>query len=158
MMAAEPACRHIQQHTSSMVTPGEAGQPERASYDGGLAIAVPVELKGLFLAHQRHGILPWAQLVTPVIPLARRGFPAHPYLASSLASHLTEYAICLCRSEQCRDRVCLLMLVLASACMLAVHAFLPASGLQALPHLGTSCHACKRCCMRLGVSLYLCCE
>ena len=59
------------------------GRPE-AAVNGGLAIAVPLELKGLWVAHQRHGTLPWAQLVTPVIPLARDGFPLHPYLADEI--------------------------------------------------------------------------
>lgn len=61
-----------------------AGRPQ-AAVNGGLAIAVPLELKGLWLAHRRHGSLPWADLVTPVIPLARNGFPLHPYLAEEIA-------------------------------------------------------------------------
>lgn len=60
-----------------------AGKPDAAVH-GGLAIAIPLELKGLWLAHQRHGSLPWADLVTPVIPLARDGFPLHPYLADEI--------------------------------------------------------------------------
>lgn len=60
-----------------------AGNPG-AAVNGGLAIAVPLELKGLWLAHQRHGSLPWADLVTPVIPLARDGFSLHPYLADTI--------------------------------------------------------------------------
>ena len=52
--------------------------------NGGLAIAVPLELKGLWLAHQRHGNMSWGDLVTPVIPLARDGFPLHPYLAAQI--------------------------------------------------------------------------
>ncbi|KAL3136319.1 hypothetical protein ABBQ38_005583 [Trebouxia sp. C0009 RCD-2024] len=59
------------------------GRPDAAVH-GGLAIAIPLELKGLWLAHQRHGSLPWADLVTPVIPLARDGFPLHPYLADEI--------------------------------------------------------------------------
>lgn len=60
-----------------------AGNPD-AAVNGGLAIAVPLELKGLWLAHQRHGSLAWADLVTPVIPLAQDGFPLHPYLADEI--------------------------------------------------------------------------
>lgn len=60
------------------------GHPEWA-VTGGLAVAVPLELKGLHLAHSRHGRLPWSQLVEPCIPLAEHGFPAHPYLVAALA-------------------------------------------------------------------------
>lgn len=64
-------------------TSPNAGRPDAALH-GGLAVAVPLELKGLWLAHQRHGNLPWRDLVAPVIPLARDGFPLHPYLARTL--------------------------------------------------------------------------
>ena len=57
--------------------------------EGGLAIAVPLELRGLALAHARHGRLPWVRLVEPVIPLARHGFPAHPYLVAAMSSNMT---------------------------------------------------------------------
>ncbi len=60
-----------------------AGNPD-AAVNGGLAIAVPLELKGLWMAHQRHGSIAWADLVTPVIPLAQNGFPLHPYLADEI--------------------------------------------------------------------------
>ena len=55
-----------------------------ASLEGGLAVSVPLELKGLWLAHQRHGVAEWASLVTPAADLARSGFPAHPYLINAL--------------------------------------------------------------------------
>ncbi|DBB05404.1 TPA: hypothetical protein ACH3X3_010619 [Trebouxia sp. C0006] len=60
-----------------------SGNPA-AAVNGGLAIAVPLELKGLWMAWQRHGTIPWADLVTPVIPLAQNGFPLHPYLADEI--------------------------------------------------------------------------
>jgi len=56
---------------------------------GGLAIAVPLEVRGLEELHRRHGVLPWAQLVMPLVPLAEHGFPAHPYIVNSLSSNLT---------------------------------------------------------------------
>lgn len=60
-----------------------SGNPD-AAVNGGLAIAVPLELKGLWMAWQRHGSMLWADLVTPVIPLAQNGFPLHPYLADEI--------------------------------------------------------------------------
>ncbi|KAK9819607.1 hypothetical protein WJX72_000222 [[Myrmecia] bisecta] len=62
-----------------------AGQPD-AALTGGLAIGVPLELAGLSLAHQRHGSLPWADLVAPAATLARDGFPLHPYLQATLVA------------------------------------------------------------------------
>ena len=50
---------------------------------------MPLELRGLAMAHARHGSLPWARLVTPVLPYARDGFPAHPYLVAALSSNVT---------------------------------------------------------------------
>ena len=55
-----------------------------ASTMGGLAIAVPGELKGLELAHTRHGRLSWSQVIQPVVDLARRGVPVSEHLAYKL--------------------------------------------------------------------------
>ena len=63
---------------------------ETASVDGGLAIAAPLEVKGLWLAHQRHGHLPWRDLVSPAAQMALSGFPAHPYLISALSRSLDQ--------------------------------------------------------------------
>ncbi|MDS4040594.1 MAG: gamma-glutamyltransferase [Candidatus Competibacter sp.] len=48
------------------------------------AAGVPGTVAGLALAHQRHGRLPWRQLVEPAIRLAERGFSVSPELAQSL--------------------------------------------------------------------------
>jgi len=59
---------------------------------GGLAIGIPLELRGLQLAHERHGSLPWQSLVEPAAEIASEGFPAHPYLVSALeAANFTSY-------------------------------------------------------------------
>lgn len=65
------------------------GKPKNASLDGGLAIAVPLELKGLELAWRRYGLLPWARLVTPAAEIARHGFAAHPYFVYVITGNFT---------------------------------------------------------------------
>ncbi|CAN6604159.1 glutathione hydrolase proenzyme [Trichomonascus vanleenenianus] len=47
---------------------------ETASQVGGLAVAVPGELAGLFEAHSRFGKVTWQEAFAPVIDLNRRGF------------------------------------------------------------------------------------
>ena len=52
----------------------------------GLAVAVPGELKGLELAHRRHGNLAWKDVVMPASKLASGGFPAEEALVHALTS------------------------------------------------------------------------
>lgn len=48
------------------------------------SVAVPGTVRGMALAHQRFGTLPWSQLLQPAIVLARDGFPIQPFLADLL--------------------------------------------------------------------------
>jgi gamma-glutamyltranspeptidase / glutathione hydrolase len=54
------------------------------SQTGGLSIAVPGEIKGFYLAHQRHGKLPWAKIIAPAQRLAERGATVGPLLSRFL--------------------------------------------------------------------------
>lgn len=52
-----------------------------SSREGGLAVAVPGELKGLFELHKKYGKLSWAEIVEPVAEIAQNGFKVARYLA-----------------------------------------------------------------------------
>ncbi len=51
-------------------------------------VGVPGTVRGLALAHERFGTLPWPTLVEPAVVLAREGFTMHGGLASSLNATL----------------------------------------------------------------------
>jgi gamma-glutamyltranspeptidase/glutathione hydrolase len=51
---------------------------------GHKVVGVPGTVRGLALAHQRFGKLPWKEVVAPAIRLAGEGFPLDDYLAGSL--------------------------------------------------------------------------
>jgi gamma-glutamyltranspeptidase len=59
--------------------------PPMASTRGGLAIAVLGELRGLELAHARHGSLDWATVVEPAFRLARDGVIVSKTLATDIS-------------------------------------------------------------------------
>jgi gamma-glutamyltranspeptidase/glutathione hydrolase len=58
---------------------------ESLSTDGYLASGVPGTVAGLALAHQRHGKLPWKDLLEPARRLAADGFIVPQHLARSLS-------------------------------------------------------------------------
>jgi gamma-glutamyltranspeptidase len=75
-------CREIAPNASTMEMYQDLDA--HASSIGGLAIAVPGELRGLELVHSRHGKLPWASVVQPAIRLAREGVKITPHLAHDI--------------------------------------------------------------------------
>jgi gamma-glutamyltranspeptidase / glutathione hydrolase len=52
---------------------------------GGRSAGVPGTPRLLEVLHQRHGRLPWAELIRPAIELAEAGFPVSPRLAAAIA-------------------------------------------------------------------------
>lgn len=57
---------------------------------GGRAVGVPGVLRLLQAVHQRHGRLPWAQLMQPAITLADEGFAVSPRLHALLAGQAAQ--------------------------------------------------------------------
>lgn len=55
-----------------------------SSREGGLAVAVPTELKGLFELHKKYGKLKWEEVIQPVIEIAEKGYKVNHYLAQVL--------------------------------------------------------------------------
>ena len=52
---------------------------------GGRAVGVPGLLAMLYMAHQKHGKLPWASLFAPAIEIAENGFEVSARLSASIA-------------------------------------------------------------------------
>ena len=67
-------------------------QPSRL---GGLAVAVPGQVAGLYAVHKKYGKLPWARVVLPAVRIARRGFAITPKLRQAIermAPHFNDAA------------------------------------------------------------------
>jgi gamma-glutamyltranspeptidase/glutathione hydrolase len=65
------------------------GKQRTNNHIGAKSIGVPGTVAGLYLAHQKYGSLPWAELVQPAIDLAENGFP----LSWSLLSTATFFKV-----------------------------------------------------------------
>ncbi|XP_072022773.1 glutathione hydrolase 1 proenzyme-like [Amphiura filiformis] len=73
-----------------------------ASVFGGLAVGVPGEFHGYYELHQRAGRLPWKDLITPSIELARDGFP----IGGSLAGAINRYDDLILADKSLREVFC----------------------------------------------------
>ncbi|SDB52112.1 gamma-glutamyltranspeptidase / glutathione hydrolase [Flavobacteriaceae bacterium MAR_2010_188] len=51
------------------------GEESTVNHIGAKSVGVPGTVAGLYLAHQKYGSLPWADLVQPAIDIAKNGFP-----------------------------------------------------------------------------------
>jgi gamma-glutamyltranspeptidase/glutathione hydrolase len=70
----------------------DGGVVEGLSRVGHLSAGVPGAVAGLWEAHQRFGSLPWTDLVSPAIALARDGFPVPIQLAEMGKYGASKYA------------------------------------------------------------------
>ncbi|AEO71500.1 uncharacterized protein THITE_2152403 [Thermothielavioides terrestris NRRL 8126] len=64
---------------------------QRASMVGGLAVAVPGELRGLEYVHRKYGVLPWKTLVMPAVRIARDGFRGGYHSNAPVTEDLVRY-------------------------------------------------------------------
>ena len=73
---------------------GWGGTEDEANHEGLLSVGVPGTVAGLYLAHERLGSLPWADLVQPAVDLAREGFPSSwdmQYIQKAIARNTERY-------------------------------------------------------------------
>ena len=73
---------------------GWGGTEDEANHEGLLSVGVPGTVAGLYLAHERLGSLPWAELVQPAVDLAREGFPSSwdmQYIQKAIARNTERY-------------------------------------------------------------------
>jgi gamma-glutamyltranspeptidase/glutathione hydrolase len=68
---------------------GEDGEViPNQSVIGILSSGVPGTVAGMWLAHKKHGSLPWKELLQPAFNLAEEGFKVHPKLAKSIEMYI----------------------------------------------------------------------
>lgn len=77
--------------TSTMYLDQAGNLIPRLTLDGGLASGVPGTVAGLWEAHKRFGLLPWAKVMAPAIDYAENGFIAYMTATTSSSAARSTY-------------------------------------------------------------------
>jgi gamma-glutamyltranspeptidase / glutathione hydrolase len=77
--------------TSTMYVGADGTIDRKLKHDSYLAVGVPGTVRGLALAHQKYGKLPWKLLVEPAVRLAREGFELTADMATDLNGMVGRY-------------------------------------------------------------------
>lgn len=80
--------------TETMFLGKDGKVKDNSNHEGLLSVGVPGTVAGLYLAHQKMGKLPWADLVAPAVKLAEDGFPAtyrNEWFVNFIADNKMEY-------------------------------------------------------------------
>lgn len=76
--------------TSDMFLDEEGNLIRGLNHDGLLAVGVPGTVAGFYLAHEKYGSLPWADLIQPAVTLAEEGFPLNWSLYDHAQYYITQ--------------------------------------------------------------------
>lgn len=76
--------------TSDMFLDEEGNLIRGLNHDGLLAVGVPGTVAGFYLAHEKYGSLPWADLIQPALALAEEGFPLNWSLYDHAQYYMTQ--------------------------------------------------------------------
>jgi len=78
--------------TRDMFLRGDGEVSEGESLTGHLAVGMPGTVAGFWAAHERYGVLPWADLLAPAVALAEQGFVVPGALAEQVQEELPRLA------------------------------------------------------------------
>lgn len=76
--------------TADMYLDSAGNVIEGLSWYGAKAVATPGSVAGMWLVHERHGTLPWAELIAPAIGIAEEGFVVDLYFHDLLSEEAAD--------------------------------------------------------------------